>query len=121
MKFWFFFFQSEDGIRDKLVTGVQTCALPIYRAQGLTDPAQGGPAGLVVDRWLQVGPLRRHLGVEPQLRRRPRQLAGQPRFTERGLLVGDLDELLGPRFLFETVGDGREPARSHRWRERSDA
>src|SRR3989441_7902376 len=29
--FWsLFFFQAEDGIRDKLVTGVQTCALPIY-------------------------------------------------------------------------------------------
>src|SRR3989441_11173445 len=27
--FSFFFFQAEDGIRDKLVTGVQTCALPI--------------------------------------------------------------------------------------------
>src|SRR2546425_9367445 len=27
--FTFFFFQAEDGIRDKLVTGVQTCALPI--------------------------------------------------------------------------------------------
>src|ERR1041384_4112907 len=26
-----FFFQAEDGIRDKLVTGVQTCALPIPR------------------------------------------------------------------------------------------
>mgnify|MGYP000309359801 CR=1 FL=1 len=24
-----FFFQAEDGIRDDLVTGVQTCALPI--------------------------------------------------------------------------------------------
>src|SRR2546423_15249405 len=23
-------YQAEDGIRDKLVTGVQTCALPIY-------------------------------------------------------------------------------------------
>src|SRR2546425_12885827 len=28
---YFFFFQAEDGIRDKLVTGVQTCALPICR------------------------------------------------------------------------------------------
>src|SRR2546425_10643852 len=28
----FFFFQAEDGIRDKLVTGVQTCALPISTA-----------------------------------------------------------------------------------------
>src|SRR3712207_8269206 len=28
--FLFFFFQAEDGIRDIGVTGVQTCALPIY-------------------------------------------------------------------------------------------
>src|SRR5438105_12765105 len=28
----FFFFQAEDGIRDPLVTGVQTCALPILAA-----------------------------------------------------------------------------------------
>src|SRR5690606_40034543 len=28
--FFFFFFQAEDGIRDFHVTGVQTCALPIY-------------------------------------------------------------------------------------------
>ena len=28
--FFFFFFQAEDGIRDVAVTGVQTCALPIY-------------------------------------------------------------------------------------------
>src|SRR3981189_3895616 len=28
--FSFFFFQAEDGIRDYKVTGVQTCALPIF-------------------------------------------------------------------------------------------
>ena len=28
--FFFFFFQAEDGIRDYDVTGVQTCALPIW-------------------------------------------------------------------------------------------
>src|SRR5699024_11911967 len=27
-----FFFQAEDGIRDRNVTGVQTCALPIFEA-----------------------------------------------------------------------------------------
>ena len=27
---FFFFFQAEDGIRDIGVTGVQTCALPIF-------------------------------------------------------------------------------------------
>src|SRR5699024_11885312 len=30
----FFFFQAEDGIRDRNVTGVQTCALPILLAVG---------------------------------------------------------------------------------------
>src|SRR2546421_9527007 len=30
----FFFFQAEDGIRDLIVTGVQTCALPICGAGG---------------------------------------------------------------------------------------
>src|SRR5256885_9724049 len=29
-----FFFQAEDGIRDYKVTGVQTCALPIFGAEG---------------------------------------------------------------------------------------
>src|SRR3989440_3520517 len=33
--FFFFFFQAEDGIRDLIVTGVQTCALPIYLAAEL--------------------------------------------------------------------------------------
>src|SRR5258708_30639658 len=35
--FWFvfFFFQAEDGIRDDLVSGVQTCALPIYSTEDL--------------------------------------------------------------------------------------
>src|SRR5205823_11075131 len=38
------FFQAEDGIRDKLVTGVQTCALPISLAGGLLGArASPGP------------------------------------------------------------------------------
>ena len=35
---FFFFFQAEDGIRDISVTGVQTCALPIYPGG---DPRHG--------------------------------------------------------------------------------
>src|SRR5215469_11249547 len=31
---FFFFFQAEDGIRDLYVTGVQTCALPIFAVDG---------------------------------------------------------------------------------------
>src|SRR5207244_7471352 len=34
------FFQAEDGIRDDLVTGVQTCALPIYRRRVMQEPVQ---------------------------------------------------------------------------------
>src|SRR5690606_40368157 len=34
---FFFFFQAEDGIRDFHVTGVQTCALPIYHVTQLRD------------------------------------------------------------------------------------
>src|SRR5206468_7150609 len=38
----FFFFQAEDGIRVLIVTGVQTCALPIFRfgqrTSGLPKP-----------------------------------------------------------------------------------
>src|SRR5256884_1400462 len=35
----FFFFQAEDGIRDVAVTGVQTCALPIFRGVVRARPA----------------------------------------------------------------------------------
>src|SRR5260370_11064690 len=37
----FFFFQAEDGIRDSSVTGVQTCALPIYGTLVLETPRGG--------------------------------------------------------------------------------
>src|SRR2546430_6360206 len=36
--FLVFFFQAEDGIRDLTVTGVQTCALPIFASEPLPDP-----------------------------------------------------------------------------------
>src|SRR5207249_5580071 len=35
----FFFFQAEDGIRDRNVTGVQTCALPISLAGRVEEGA----------------------------------------------------------------------------------
>src|SRR5947209_9312401 len=46
---FFFFFQAEDGIRDIGVTGVQTCALPIY-ADGVAF----------------LGQARAHLGMQPR-------------------------------------------------------
>src|SRR5438128_9483067 len=42
---FFFFFQAEDGIRDATVTGVQTCALPIFLRLDLSDRESEGPHG----------------------------------------------------------------------------
>src|SRR2546421_6687946 len=44
-----FFFQAEDGIRDLIVTGVQTCALPISELPSgrlLTSPTASTPGSL---------------------------------------------------------------------------
>src|SRR5207302_6447206 len=46
-----FFFQAEDGIRDFHVTGVQTCALPIWAEA--PAPREGGLSGAGA-RHLQV-------------------------------------------------------------------
>src|SRR2546422_7082713 len=58
---FFFFFQAEDGIRDVAVTGVQTCALPIWSDQAWDDVESCHPPlhemsershGLAFIRWL---------------------------------------------------------------------
>src|SRR6266404_483807 len=59
----FFFFQAEDGIRDKLVTGVQTCALPIFAHTAQPSSKFKRPRQQVVSR-RELGPCR--------LRRQPR-------------------------------------------------
>src|SRR2546425_3927197 len=59
----FFFFQAEDGIRYKLVTGVQTCALPIWGARR-PDAAARGTARATPDR-------RAGAPSRPRLRRAP--------------------------------------------------
>src|SRR3989441_6393868 len=71
---FFFFFQAEDGIRDKLVTGVQTCALPIsnkrlklpggdrFKGSGVLCPWRGTDC--------RPTSLRRRAG-RPQLKRDP--------------------------------------------------
>src|SRR5687768_17697230 len=53
--FFLFFFQAEDGIRDVAVTGVQTCALPIFRLDGfeggLLAYLDEGEGREVIGRW----------------------------------------------------------------------
>src|SRR5438105_5494403 len=55
---FFFFFQAEDGIRDPLVTGVQTCALPIAAAAPAIyfDPVSGTGAILKNSNFSLVTP-----------------------------------------------------------------
>src|SRR2546425_10534431 len=53
---FFFFFQAEDGIRDKLVTGVQTCALPICLTVGDGGAEDDGERGDDDGRAMHTGP-----------------------------------------------------------------
>src|SRR5207248_7721590 len=73
-------FQAEDGIRGRTVTGVQTCALPIW-SKTYPDPVDH----CRICRWIDVCELRRrqddHLCLVAGMRRdqtRRLQLAGIP-------------------------------------------
>src|SRR5699024_11281055 len=55
----FFVFQAEDGIRDRSVTGVQTCALPIY--------VEWDEGGLTVAGGRELVPLRADLSAAGEL------------------------------------------------------
>src|SRR5437867_10121330 len=48
--FTIFFFQAEDGIRDRTVTGVQTCALPILAGCDLGNVRAGDPRARALPR-----------------------------------------------------------------------
>src|SRR5690349_22079745 len=56
--FFFFFFQAEDGIRDLYVTGVQTCALPIFWSRRM-------PAFLSTRGMARAGPMPMISGAQP--------------------------------------------------------
>src|SRR5690606_70276 len=55
--FTVFFFQAEDGIRDFHVTGVQTCALPIYGVQSYSGRKHLVPDNNPILRAAQIIPL----------------------------------------------------------------
>src|SRR2546430_11336649 len=76
--FFFFFFQAEDGIRDLTVTGVQTCALPIFRISdfhvwfdlSLPNPDEGAK-GQTVEERDQIRSEERRVGKECRSRWSP--------------------------------------------------
>src|SRR2546426_5376906 len=57
----FFFFQAEDGIRDYKVTGVQTCALPIWRHAQIAQ-VDGSPPPVEQAQHHRLAVERRHGG-----------------------------------------------------------
>src|SRR5216683_4328234 len=59
---FFFFFQSEDGIRDLIVTGVQTCALPISPERDLLQ-ALLEPVVNAYPKRAAKGPVRENLDL----------------------------------------------------------
>src|SRR2546421_8701522 len=83
--FCVFFFQAEDGIRDLIVTGVQTCALPISeRVRHLLPRAPlvlRCPAAERADAATRPGPVRR--GAFPGDPRRYDPSVRLPRSEER--------------------------------------
>src|SRR5689334_24212995 len=66
-----FFFQAEDGIRDGTVTGVQTCALPIFRRFERPGVTQGGASPRSRQRSAH-SPDRSRVGACPLRADRPR-------------------------------------------------
>src|SRR5207249_7958695 len=75
-----FFFQAEDGIRARNVTGVQTCALPIFKSRFQSDLAK---CRSLLKRILKVqGPRTIQNTLEPfdELSRRLEELLSQPKF-----------------------------------------
>src|SRR5690625_7816377 len=53
--FFFFFFQAEDGIRDGHVTGVQTCALPIFLSQTFSNIIRAEGKSSLAMRGMMIG------------------------------------------------------------------
>src|SRR5207244_8843799 len=83
--YYFFFFQAEDGIRDDLVTGVQTCALPICLQSAIAGNAhteayekiyQSGAVGVSIDDFV-AEVQRRFSGATSGLKRSEERRVGK--------------------------------------------
>src|SRR2546430_13168766 len=74
--FFFFFFQAEDGIRDLTVTGVQTCALPIFNTTYyILEADRSGSAVVRVTRPIRLENVVRRVVQSAEAQRRARVIA----------------------------------------------
>src|SRR5437667_8971652 len=135
---FFFFFQAEDGIRDRDVTGVQTCALPISaknakpnHAPSETEPLLLAGLNLTIDNWHSKIPLwfrKTYLtcwfarSARSHSRSRTKGRASSAESVTASILFGmtfpfcwwtRLSPSPPPEPLFETVATGTDPSVSH--------
>src|SRR5256714_12635549 len=105
----FFFFQAEDGIRDKLVTGVQTCALPISVARTAATLFAASPRPLRFCYAASV--FRQRPRSHAEWRRQERQLGCE--LIGAGGSDADLEVLTVAAEGLERLGLGRSYLRTH--------
>src|SRR5699024_11882065 len=74
----FFFFQGDDGIRDRNVTGVQTCALPISSPSAARLKADDDPSE---SRGRATGQTHGNVAQQPKEPQCPPQLPARPHRT----------------------------------------
>src|ERR1039457_7535648 len=100
----FFFFKAEDAIRDYKVTGVQTCALPIYAGHEQLQQAEGEEVERSRDQErekISVGAAVGERPAEAPVRRQPGDCPERTADADQG----------GRGRLWEHVGDDREERR----------
>src|SRR5690606_39994438 len=96
-----FFFQAEDGIRDFHVTGVQTCALPIWITPKFKSPMNRG----VPDRIFMRGRLGEN-GVTPQLVYVEFKAPGKKPTEQQALVHKQYREMGFPVWVIDDVEEG---------------
>src|SRR5699024_12007760 len=99
----FFFFQAEDGIRDRNVTGVQTCALPISWL-GLSEVTDVSLSHVVISDRINVRP--RHDGriwVQVPFAEHRVEEGESPQLLQevRSVMETELEQLFGTRIAVE--------------------
>src|SRR5690606_40343290 len=104
-----FFFQAEDGIRDFHVTGVQTCALPIYSPLATWRPYHSAESciapGLGVEIFYRHSPAD-EADIAPGLFRRHAEAYATPRTRSEERRVGKSVDL-GGRSMITKITERR--------------
>src|SRR2546430_8383537 len=106
-----FFVQAEDGMRDLTVTGVQTCALPIFasspsmpgiRTSMITTSGRRRSASATADSPSAASPITRMCGARERERRRPSRTTSWSS-TIRHVISGTLTAAGGSYLAPETA------------------